>query len=42
MAKGIHHFRRASCALLALAALGACQTPVDMDLRELGDGFSTT
>ena len=34
--------RRASCAILALGALGACQRPLDMDLRNLGDGFSTT
>ncbi len=33
---------RAATAVLALAALGACQTPFDMDLRNLGDGFSTT
>jgi hypothetical protein len=42
MANGIRHLRRVSCALLALAALGACQRPMDMDLRDLGDGFSTT
>ncbi len=34
--------RRAACAALALGALSACQQPLDMDLRELGDGFSTT
>ncbi len=33
---------RTATAVLALAALGACQTPVDMDLRNLGDGFSTS
>ena len=34
--------KRATCAVLALAALSACQRPLDMDLRDLGDGFSTT
>ena len=34
--------KRAACAILALAALSACQRPLDMDLRDLGDGFSTT
>jgi murein DD-endopeptidase MepM/ murein hydrolase activator NlpD len=33
---------RTAAAVLALAALGACQTPMDMDLRNLGAGFSTT
>ncbi|WP_037281744.1 M23 family metallopeptidase [Rubellimicrobium mesophilum] len=32
----------AACAMLALGALSACQRPLDMDLRNLGDGFSTT
>jgi len=34
--------RRATCAVLALGALTACQRPLDMDLRDLGEGFSTT
>ncbi|WP_246849363.1 peptidoglycan DD-metalloendopeptidase family protein [Rubellimicrobium arenae] len=34
--------RRTACAVLALGALSACQRPVDMDLRNLGSGFSTT
>jgi murein DD-endopeptidase MepM/ murein hydrolase activator NlpD len=33
---------RAAGAVLALGALAACTGPMDMDLRDLGDGFSTT
>ncbi|HVG47369.1 MAG TPA: LysM peptidoglycan-binding domain-containing M23 family metallopeptidase [Rubellimicrobium sp.] len=39
---GFMGLRRATCAVLALGALSACQRPLDMDLRTLGEGFSTT
>ncbi|MBP1805907.1 LysM peptidoglycan-binding domain-containing M23 family metallopeptidase [Rubellimicrobium aerolatum] len=42
MTIGQHGLRRAACAALALGALAACQRPVDMDMRSLGTGFSTT
>lgn len=35
-------FRRAACAAIALGTLSACQQPLDLDLRNLGEGFSTT
>jgi murein DD-endopeptidase MepM/ murein hydrolase activator NlpD len=34
--------RHAACAAIALGALSACQRPVDLDLRDMGEGFSTT
>lgn len=37
-----HGLRRAACAALALGALSACGRPLDLDMRNLGGGFSTT